>query len=235
MALMKSRDTVHLYRGPSSWSLWPTTDKSWRVTREVIYKQEIWAMLVLFANANSSEQLFIFFFPHLAPLTAKSFIVAHWFSHSSACSKPRDTETFSLSTGNERHRLNPSPFVSRVNLDFWSERERQCGEQEQQAWAEHFPNLCPTTRKDFDSLSFILKNLLLTFHKVGCSGASSHHILNRWMYHSIPDKKELDDWEDKAEDCVLEKSRELQGDTFAYKHTSSVLREPLIIHQNSNL
>lgn len=59
---MKSRDTVHLYRGPSSWSFWPTMDNSCSVTREVIYGQETLAMLVIFVNMNRSGQFIAFFF-----------------------------------------------------------------------------------------------------------------------------------------------------------------------------
>lgn len=100
---MKSSDTVHLYRGPSSWSLLPTMDSSWRVTREVIYGQETLATSVIFVNKNSSEHFFFLFiintqsqitiFPYFF---GKSPLVSHWFSHSPAASKPRNACTFLL-------------------------------------------------------------------------------------------------------------------------------------------
>ena len=115
---MKSRDTVHLYRGPSSWSLWPTMDNSWRVTREVIYEQETLLMLVIFANMNSSGQFFFFFFFHLASFpyfSGKSLILAHWFSHSSAASKAGNIYTFSpLHFQHRQWDAQAKPFIFRI-------------------------------------------------------------------------------------------------------------------------
>lgn len=188
---MKSRDTVHLYRGPSSWSLWPTTDNSWRVTREVIYKQDTLVMLVIFANVNSSGH----FFPTFGIIPIFLWKVTHTCSLTFTCSWQTQERihifitTFSA-LAVERHRLNPSSFLLSVILEFYSERERQCREKEQQAWAEHFPNLCLTARRDFDSLSFIPKGLLLNFHTqswILLCQLVPH--MNRWMYCSTPDKK----------------------------------------------
>lgn len=113
---MKSRDTVHLYRGPSSWSLWPTMDNSWRVTREVIYKQETLLMLVIFLS--SSGQFLFFFFPSLAPFpyfSGKSLILAYWFSHSSAASKPRNIYTFSpLNFQHRQWETQAKPFILHI-------------------------------------------------------------------------------------------------------------------------
>lgn len=199
---MKSRDTVHLYRGPSSWSLWPTTDNSWRVTREVIYKQNTLVMLVIFANVNSSGHFFspVWHNSHIS-LESHSYLLID-FHKALQLANPGTYIHFHhyvFSTGSERHRLNPSSFLSSVILGFCSESERQCREKEQQPWDEHFPNLCLTTRRDFDSLPFIPKDLLLNFHTqswiLPCQLTPQ---VNRWMYHSTPDKKQFEGWKGKA-------------------------------------
>jgi len=184
---MKSRDTVHLYRGPSSWSLLPTTDNNWRVTREVIYK-ETSVIVIIFANMNSSGNLFFSYWlsVHLPKLqyshTSESY---SWFlTDFHIVLEPENSGMFVhflydiFSTGSKAYKLNPSnQSYSGVAI-----RERKIlGENNR-----HELNIFQISARQPGQTLILFPLYLKTSSwiftlKVEFSCASSHHILNRWI------------------------------------------------------